>query len=251
MNKGTRWVFAALLLDCSFVATLAAQSEDPPILLKGNCPITAFEKQVLVAGQEDIRARVPYVQWNDFNFRFASAEHRDRYESSPEKYIPAICGYCPVALQQLEGQTRFQLGDPKFTQTVDGKTYWFSSSEYLETFAKAIKNSDYQFIPVLGGDCVTCWIKTGARVPGNPFFDKVVDDRLYLFPNSVTRDDFLVNQSSYENKDLALDGECPVERNSIDGDPDIATLHRGMIYRFASKENRNRFLENPEEFRIR
>ncbi len=51
---------------------------------------------------------------------------------------------------------------------------------------------------------------------------------------------------------LALDGYCPV--SLVEGEglksglPDLTVMHDGMIFRFASAESRETFLENPERY---
>lgn len=51
---------------------------------------------------------------------------------------------------------------------------------------------------------------------------------------------------------LALQGYDPVSyfKNSgpLKGDPELSAVHKGVTYRFHSKENRNTFTNNPEKY---
>jgi hypothetical protein len=53
------------------------------------------------------------------NWRFASAENRDRFAADPERYAPQYGGYCAYAVS--EGTTADI--DPEAWKVVDGKLY--------------------------------------------------------------------------------------------------------------------------------
>jgi len=58
-------------------------------------------------------------RWNNAVWRFASAEHRDRFVKEPERYAPQFGGYCAYAVSQ--GHTAD--GDPNVWRIVDGRLY--------------------------------------------------------------------------------------------------------------------------------
>lgn len=57
--------------------------------------------------------------WEGSLWRFASAEHRDLFMATPEKYAPQFGGYCAWAVSH--GYTAD--GDPEAWRIVDGKLY--------------------------------------------------------------------------------------------------------------------------------
>ena len=58
-------------------------------------------------------------RWKDAVWRFASADHRDRFSKEPERYAPQFGGYCAYAVSQ--GHTAD--GDPNVWRIVDGRLY--------------------------------------------------------------------------------------------------------------------------------
>ena len=58
-------------------------------------------------------------EWKGAEWRFASAENRDRFAAAPEQYAPQYGGYCAWAVSQ--GYTAS--GDPTYWKLVDGKLY--------------------------------------------------------------------------------------------------------------------------------
>ncbi len=63
--------------------------------IKGYDPVAYFTEQRPVAGNPSFE----YL-WNGATWRFASAEHRDLFQSDPEKYSPKYGGYCAYAVSQ-------------------------------------------------------------------------------------------------------------------------------------------------------
>lgn len=59
------------------------------------------------------------TKWKDAEWRFASAENRDLFAASPEKYAPQYGGYCAYAVSK--GATA--KGDPNAWTVNDGKLY--------------------------------------------------------------------------------------------------------------------------------
>lgn len=59
------------------------------------------------------------TQWNGAEWRFASAEHLERFRADPERYAPAYGGFCAYAV--AEGYTA--AGDPAHWAIHDGRLY--------------------------------------------------------------------------------------------------------------------------------
>ena len=58
-------------------------------------------------------------RWNNGVWRFATAEHRDRFARQPERFAPQFGGYCAYAVSR--GYTAD--GDPNVWRIVDGSLY--------------------------------------------------------------------------------------------------------------------------------
>jgi YHS domain-containing protein len=65
---------------------------------------------------------------------FSSAENRDAFIKSPEKYQPQYGGYCAWAISQGYSAS----GDPEFWKIVDGKLYLNYDQSVQEKWEKAI-----------------------------------------------------------------------------------------------------------------
>ena len=59
------------------------------------------------------------VSWQDAEWHFASAAHRDQFAADPERYAPQFGGFCAMALTE----NVIQVVDPEAWTIVDGKLY--------------------------------------------------------------------------------------------------------------------------------
>lgn len=84
------------------------------LALDGYDPVAYFSEGRPVPGLE-----AHELEWQGATWRFASAEHRTRFESRPEQYAPRYGGYCAWAM----AQGREASGDPRFWKIVEGRLY--------------------------------------------------------------------------------------------------------------------------------
>ncbi|MBX7222924.1 MAG: YHS domain protein [Blastocatellia bacterium] len=84
------------------------------VALKGYDAVAYFQEGKAVPGTKEF-----VFEWNSAEWRFSSAENRDLFAKSPEKYAPQYGGYCAWAVSR--GYTAD--GDPKTWKVVDGKLY--------------------------------------------------------------------------------------------------------------------------------
>lgn len=72
---------------------------------------------------------------------------------------------------------------------------------------------------------------------------------VYHFASPATRSAFTANPHKYAVQDKGL---CPVAKvkmnREIPGDPEIYSVHQGMIYLLANQDAKRMFDENPSEF---
>ncbi len=82
--------------------------------IKGYDPVAYFTQNKPVKGAADIT-----FEWNGATWHFASAEHRDLFKQSPEKYAPQYGGWCAYGWAQGYPAKI----EPEAWSIVDGKLY--------------------------------------------------------------------------------------------------------------------------------
>ena len=97
--------------------------------LGGFDAVAYFTMNKPVKGDERFKHEYKGATW-----RFASAEHRDRFIAEPEAYAPQYGGYCAWAVAQ--GSTAS--GDPMFWKIVNGKLYLNYDAEVQARWEKDI-----------------------------------------------------------------------------------------------------------------
>lgn len=159
----------------------------------------------------------------------------------------ALEGYCPVCVIEMKQWIK---GSPEHAVEYDGKVYLFPGQEQRDMFAK----NPQKYAPVLGGDCVVCYVNNGDRVAGSVRNAALSGGRLYLFPNKELRQEFLDNPDKYKGEDVAADGQCTVCRvemgKEVAGNPEFSLMHDGLRYLFPGKEQMQMFMENPDKYEV-
>jgi len=110
------------LAGTALAAPLVAHAKDAPVYtgtfsnaaVGGYDPVAYFTDHKPVKGDKRFVLNLNGAEW-----RFVSAENRDRFAAAPEHYAPQYGGYCAWAVSQ--GYTAS--GDPQFWKVVDDKLY--------------------------------------------------------------------------------------------------------------------------------
>ncbi|MXZ38639.1 MAG: YHS domain-containing protein [Holophagales bacterium] len=111
---------AAFIISAALAAVPAAAEKDPVFTSRGNLairgydPVAYFTEGKAVKGDKDFT-----LGWQGADWRFASAENRDRFSEDPEKYAPQYGGYCAWAVSRNYTAPT----DPDAFTLVDGKLY--------------------------------------------------------------------------------------------------------------------------------
>ncbi len=131
-----RTLFAVLALVMAQFALTPAWADKVPVYqsssgtaIDGTDPVSYFSDGRPVAGDAGITHK-----WNGATWRFTSAENRDRFAASPEKYAPQYGGYCAWAVSQ--GYTAST--DPDAWSIVDGKLYLNYSKSVQKNWEKDV-----------------------------------------------------------------------------------------------------------------
>jgi hypothetical protein len=93
-----------------------AHAQEVPLAIKGYDPVAYFTDGKPVRGTAEFE-----FEWDDRRWRFASAEHRDRFKASPVRYAPQFGNYCAMAL----ALNSVVVADPENWLISDGKLYVF------------------------------------------------------------------------------------------------------------------------------
>ena len=91
--------------------------------IRGYDPVAYFTQGKPVEGRPEYRFDFNGAQW-----RFASAENRDRFAADPEKYAPQYGGYCAWAVANNYTAST----DPEAWTIKDGKLY-LNFSKFVRT----------------------------------------------------------------------------------------------------------------------
>lgn len=71
-------------------------------------------------GKAVLGSRSHVAEWNGAKWQFATAEHRQAFEASPERYAPQYGGYCAYG---VGAKNDLVSSDPQAWDIVDGKLY--------------------------------------------------------------------------------------------------------------------------------
>ncbi len=106
--------------------------------------------------------------------------------------LPAVAlgGYCPVELSE---KGCWVLGDLRWTVVHRGWIYRLAGPEQRRQF---LADPD-RFAPVNGGNDAVLSLSQHSNVPGKTAYCAVYDNRLYMFCNAATRDEFNRNPERY------------------------------------------------------
>ena len=126
----------ALMLGMAAVLPAFAQSKVDPVnkdgsgvAIKGYDPVAYFTQSKPVKGSASFTH-----QWMNSTWWFASAEDRDEFARTPEKYAPQYGGYCAYGVSQGHAVNI----DPEAWAVIDGKLYLNYSKGVKKTWSEAI-----------------------------------------------------------------------------------------------------------------
>jgi hypothetical protein len=147
----------ALVLALMFIAAAIANAgERTPlavdanhIAIKGYDPVAYFTDRKAVKGD----SRFAYA-YDDAEWQFANAAHRDMFVADPDHYMPQYGGFCAacVAMKLCAGLTNLAPADPEAWTIVDGKLYMVASKKFLDQWkansAENIKQADMHWAAI-------------------------------------------------------------------------------------------------------
>ena len=226
MNAATT-ALALVTLAASALGTPAAPSDGgrpalPHYNVENGLALSGYDPVSYLDGKPTRGSAEIVQQHRGVTYRFASAENREHFCAMPGKYEPAYGGWCAYAMAQGE---KYEV-DPESYLLQDGRLLLFYKGFLNNTRKK--------------------WRKEGPEQMG----EKADAHGLRLTSErAATR----AAQSNLEDG-LALGGFDPVgyrDGAARAGQPELTTELDGLVYRFATKEARHDFVEDPEAFEPR
>ncbi len=141
-------MFSRIALLSVFAATAwslagADAKSDPVNHSRGGIAIQGYDPVAYFTDSKPVKGDAKFnMAWQGSTWRFASAEHRDLFAQSPERYAPQYGGYCAYGVSN--GHTVDI--DPEAWKIIDGKLYLnYSKSvqqQFLQDPAGRIKLAD-------------------------------------------------------------------------------------------------------------
>lgn len=157
-------------------------------------------------------------------------------------------GYCPVTIRTKGQWVRGRYDD---VALVEDLLFLTAGREAREAFLA----DPAQYIPALGGMCVVSLADRGETVRGSVFHATWYPDvrgRLFLFADAEAKATFDAGPQRYASFDLAASGMCVVTLaetgQSRPGFAEFAVWRQGLLYRFASAEQKAKFAAAPEKY---
>ena len=95
--------------------------------IKGYDTVAYFTERQPMKGKPEFAYR-----WNDAQWQFTNAAHRDLFVADPERYVPQFGGFCSMAL--VVGKIKDI--DPEAWTIVDGKLYLNFTKAFRDKFRK-------------------------------------------------------------------------------------------------------------------
>jgi len=151
----------------------------------------------------------------------------------------ALLGYCPVSLVR---DRKLVLGKDGFTVEREGRIYRFGERGSAEAFRK----EPDRFIPRNEGACPVSAVDRGTKLPGNPKWGVIYQDRLFLCASPEARQTFIESPERYAVVDVAEQGFCPhcirASGLLVRGNPRHELAQGGRRYWFPDPSHREAFL---------
>lgn len=175
-----------------------------------------------------------------------ASESRGMGSVDRDEDIPVgLDGYCPVCLTEMKQWVK---GDPRLAVEFDGQKYLFPGAEQAQMF----KADPAKYAPVLEGDDIVHFVRTGERAEGSLAHGVLHNGRSFFFVSVDNKEIFRANPATYEQADLALGGECIVCRvgmnQRVAGRPEFTVVHNGLRYQFPGQEQQAAFSQTPDSY---
>ncbi len=116
----TRVLLGFLMAAAAAMSVLADSSKEMVATGPDNVAIQGYDTVAYFTEDQAMKGTSEFVaSWNDAEWHFASAAHRDLFMATPERYAPQFGGFCAAGLTKGKKVA----ADPEAWTIVDGKLY--------------------------------------------------------------------------------------------------------------------------------
>ncbi len=192
------------------------------LALQGYDPVAYFPEGGGVPRKGSARRQLDHA---GVRYHFADEQNRDLFRATPDRFVPAYGGWCAWAMSQD-----------------------YEAPAHPESF-RIHRGRLFVFYKALFNDTRAQWLEDETRLAQAA--DGHWERRTGEKPPVAGRDTSLLNLGAAA---LALDGYDPVAYFAVGGgkprkgNEDLALVHEGVRYLFATEANRAAFTKNPETF---
>ncbi|HYF51159.1 MAG TPA: hypothetical protein VEJ63_17220 [Planctomycetota bacterium] len=122
-----RWaIFSAFLFICA-IASAADEAADPPVALRGHCPVCLIDADHVSPGKQEFSST-----YKGYKYLFPRKRTKDKFDANPDRYAIQLDGYSPVS--RADGKD--EKGDPAIYAVYNKKIYIFTNEQQREEFVK-------------------------------------------------------------------------------------------------------------------
>ena len=155
--------------------------------MQGFCPVTILDGRKWEKGDSSLKST-----YDNRTYFFVSRKAKEKFDSSPPRYIPALGGDCIVCLVNMKKRIA---GSVFFSVRHKDRLYLFPQDEAKKVFKEdpeKFENSDLAF----DGNCPVCR-KGGVAEKGKPEFTVIVNDLRYQMASREVMAEFQRNPRIY------------------------------------------------------
>ncbi len=132
LTKAAAWSLAGFLMAIA-VATPVTAAEKTVSTGPDNVAIKGYDTVAYFTEAQATKGKSEFAfSWNDAQWYFANAAHRDMFASNPERYAPRFGGLCSMGL----ALGKRAIADPEAWTIVDGKLYLYFSKGAHDKFRR-------------------------------------------------------------------------------------------------------------------
>ncbi|QDU17260.1 YHS domain-containing protein [Gimesia maris] len=194
MNLFRNVMTAAVLLSMVYVsgavnAAESSQKKEAPVALDGNCAVCLLSGKKVVSGKPEFS-----VVYDGQTYLFPSEEVKQKFQTAPEKYVPALKGDCTVCYAHHDGLRN--PGKIDHISFYEGRVFLFPNESIKAVFDKS--PAEYADVDLAcDGKCIVCKVDGGKDVPGKPEFTAIYQGLRYQFPSQAVMQKFQKDSAKY------------------------------------------------------
>ncbi len=136
-SRSVRHIVLSACTVAVMATALASAARKPEVNIgRGELALQGYDVVAYATMGKATRGNVQFEQrWNNAVWRFATADHRERFASDPEKYAPQFGGYCAYAVSR------------GYTADIDPEAFRFVAGRLYLNYSKSVQRLWEKNIP--------------------------------------------------------------------------------------------------------